>query len=213
MCVDEYASFWQCARQLDGRRCDSGQTCLAYGENPVRAAPLFLISSDANLIELWLHQFRQHWLHMAANGALPAFVVFSLAVQYVIMTLDNWAGIMYSLMDTWSAEAWIWFLLFAFVTVFFILNLTLAVVEESFSDERERANDVERRRKEVRLWDFLLASKNLFPPPPPQILTIRVSIRYCLGGIVSIHVIQFRIQAACDWLTHECRKLVGARRV
>ena len=64
------------------------------------------------------------------------------------MTFDNWATTMYALQDTWSNEAFIWFLLFAFVTVFFILNLTLAVVEESFSDEKEKADDLARRKKE-----------------------------------------------------------------
>ena len=64
------------------------------------------------------------------------------------MTFDNWSEGMYGLMDNWSMEAWIWFLLFSFITVFFILNLTLAVVEEAFSDEKERAEDISRRKRE-----------------------------------------------------------------
>jgi hypothetical protein len=38
----------------------------------------------------------------------------------------------------WSDEAWIFFGLFAFVTTYFTLNLTLAVIEESYSNEKQK---------------------------------------------------------------------------
>ena len=64
-----------------------------------------------------------------------------------MMTFDDWPRTMYRLQDAWSNEAFVWFLLFCFVTVFFILNLTLASVEESFSEERDLRVEEEREKK------------------------------------------------------------------
>lgn len=51
---------------------------------------------------------------------------------------------MYTMQTVWSNEAWIWFLLFAFVTTYFSLNLTLAVIEESFSNEKQKLEAAQR---------------------------------------------------------------------
>lgn len=60
------------------------------------------------------------------------------------MTWDTWSTYMYTMQTVWSNEAWIWFLLFAFVTTYFSLNLTLAVIEESFSNEKQKLEAAQR---------------------------------------------------------------------
>lgn len=65
-------------------------------------------------------------VHFAASPCSPCLS------QYIVMTFDDWPRTLYRMQDAWSNEAFIWFLLFCFITVFFILNLTLASVEESF---------------------------------------------------------------------------------
>lgn len=139
----EYASVWPCSIGLDGRKCDADQKCLPYGANPKCGFRNF-----DNIGYTWLQMVRALRNRRRAHDPNTAAPLLTPFLQYIIMTFDNWSEVMYGLMDNWSREAWIWFLLFSFITVFFILNLTLAVVEEAFSDEKERAEDLSRRKRE-----------------------------------------------------------------
>ncbi|KAJ9460078.1 Sodium channel protein 60E [Diplonema papillatum] len=91
-------------------------------------------------------------------------VMAALFVVTQCLTLDDWITHMYQVQDGWSPFAAIYFVLLTLVSAFFILNLVLAVVTDSFT--RFALDEDEGKQRELRR-DSFVSGTGLAQSPSP----------------------------------------------
>jgi hypothetical protein len=65
-------------------------------------------------------------------------LMFSLLVVFQCITLEGWSDVMIDFQKSYSFYSFFLFLPIVFIGAFFLVNLTLAVINSSFGKERQR---------------------------------------------------------------------------
>lgn len=68
-----------------------------------------------------------------------------------VFTLEGWTGVMYSYMDCSGIAAAIFFPMLVILGSFFLLNLFLAVIMETFAEMNTKQQETERQKEEEKL--------------------------------------------------------------
>jgi hypothetical protein len=96
------------------------------------------------------------------NWGMTTFDDFPSAVITIfqIVTLEGWSSIMYMAMDASGAGWSLFFCTIVFVGSFFVLNLVLAVLENSFTMSRDKdlASILHHQLKETKVFFFYMNS-------------------------------------------------------
>lgn len=71
----------------------------------------------------------------------------SLLQVYQISTLEGWADIMHSVMDTYSPFSAFYFIAVVFIGAFFLINLVLAIIKMKFSEQHEKKDQEDDDKK------------------------------------------------------------------
>lgn len=66
---------------------------------------------------------------------------YSVIQTLLIVTLDNWTTIMYSIQKVFSNFAWVYFVTLVIVGNYFLISLTLAVIKVKFSESHKHLTD------------------------------------------------------------------------
>lgn len=61
-------------------------------------------------------------------------VIAAILVVFQCITIEGWVEVMYMVQDAWSFWAWMWFIIVTFLLSYVMLNLSLAVIIEHYSD-------------------------------------------------------------------------------
>lgn len=87
-------------------------------------------------------------------------VLMSLLQTLLIVTLDNWTTIMYSVQKVLSNFAWVYFVSLVILGNYFLISLTLAVIKVKFSESHKNLTDVLNvQRKSVKARTFIELSE------------------------------------------------------
>jgi hypothetical protein len=95
-----------------GRRCDTGQSCDESYGNPFSGYTSFDDLGHSSL------------------------------VIFIVSTLQGWSDFLYWTMDSKTRLAWIYFILIIFFMRFVVVNLFVAVINQTFSDVRKKESRV-----------------------------------------------------------------------
>lgn len=77
-------------------------------------------------------------------------ILFSLLVVFQCITLEGWSDIMVQFQQCYSAYSFMLFLPVVFIGAFFLVNLTLAVINSSFSQAQKRQEQRQKAEEEKR---------------------------------------------------------------
>lgn len=87
-------------------------------------------------------------------------VLLSLLQALLIVTLDNWTTIMYSVQKVMSNFAWVYFVSLVILGNYFLISLTLAVIKVKFSESHKNLTDaLNVHRKSVKARTFIELSE------------------------------------------------------
>ena len=69
-------------------------------------------------------------------------LLYSLVALFQSVTLEGWSVIMIMVNHTYTAYAFVFFVPLVFIGAFFLLNLTLAVINSAFTSAHENSNKI-----------------------------------------------------------------------
>ena len=76
---------------------------------------------------------------------------YSLILTLLIITLDNWSTIMYCVLKVFSNFAWVYFVSLVIIGNYFLVSLTLAVIQVKFSESHKQLTDsLSKQRKSMK---------------------------------------------------------------
>lgn len=96
------------------------------------------------------------------------------------ITLEGWTDIMYACMDSQGEAIAILFCLMVLLASLFVLNLLLAVMEEEFSEQREKQEAADEAEKEAAL---LMSPTKVAPVDGAKAFSVRGAIGAAVGGL------------------------------
>lgn len=132
--------------------CPSGYTCGSPTHSNAIPAPMSLLYGEKKFNDLMITEDPINDEDIAFDLAKFNTLFWALSTIFVMITLEGWSGLMYNLSDasmSWMATSFC--ILLVVVGSFFLLNVILAVIMDSF-DRVDKMHDSieEHKRKELK---------------------------------------------------------------